>query len=142
MPRQPKPAISPSLSTKFSTFIKINPIYKLITILIVLAIFLCVVAFFKRDVEESVAETKQVVNNVPIIQLEIQIEKQSVLISKLEEDNLNLQNNLKLIEKRIQAHTDLMKRLCEYIIVITVDKKIIPRQCLPEYKWGKEENGN
>jgi len=31
-----------------------------------------------------------------------------------------------------------MKRICEYIWVITIDKKIAPRQCYPEYNWSKE----
>jgi ribosomal protein S15P/S13E len=43
------------------------------------------------------------------------------------------------LERRLQAHTEAFKRLCEYVMVITVDKKIVPRQCLPEYKWSREE---
>lgn len=142
MPRQSKPTIQPSLHTKISTLAKINPVNTLIIVLIILAILLYTVAFLKHSVKEPVIETQSVVNTVPTNQLEIQIEKQNVLINKLEADNVTLQNNIKLLEKRIQAHTDFMKRLCEYVVVITVDKKIIPRQCLPEYKWGKEENGN
>ena len=43
------------------------------------------------------------------------------------------------LERRLQAHTEAFKRLCEYVMVITVDKKIVPRQCLPEYRWSREE---
>jgi hypothetical protein len=43
------------------------------------------------------------------------------------------------LERRLQAHTEAFKRLCEYVMVITIDKKLVPRQCLPEYKWSREE---
>lgn len=43
------------------------------------------------------------------------------------------------LERRLQAHTEAFKRLCEYVLVITIDKKLVPRQCLPEYKWSREE---
>jgi len=43
------------------------------------------------------------------------------------------------LERRLQAHTEAFKRICEYIMVITIDKKLVPRQCLPEYKWSREE---
>lgn len=43
------------------------------------------------------------------------------------------------LERRTQSHLEAIKRMCEYIVVITVDKKIIPRQCLPEYKWSTTE---
>jgi hypothetical protein len=43
------------------------------------------------------------------------------------------------LERRLQAHTEAFKRLCEYVMVITIDKKLVPRQCLPEYKWIQTE---
>lgn len=43
------------------------------------------------------------------------------------------------LERRLQAHTEAFKRICEYVMVITIDKKLVPRQCLPEYKWSREE---
>ena len=73
-----------------------------------------------------------------IERLEKQIEKQEFLIKRLE-SSMDAAANDKQLEKKLQAHTEAFKRLCEYIVVITVDKKIIPRQCLPEYKWAKEE---
>lgn len=87
---------------------------------------------------------KTMVNSVdPLIsridKLEKQLEKQEQTIKKLE-SNLDLAaNNYKILEKKSQSHTEAFKRICEYIMVITVDKKIIPRQCLPEYRWIKEE---
>ena len=56
---------------------------------------------------------------------------------KSEYDSL-LVSNQKL-ERRTQSHLEAIKRMCEYIVVITVDKKIIPRQCLPEYRWSTTE---
>ena len=77
-----------------------------------------------------------------IIVLEQELEKQILITKKLESSNDDLLNNLKIANKRIQFHNEILKRMCEYIIVITVDKKIIPRQCLSDYNWRKEENGN
>ena len=77
-----------------------------------------------------------------IIVLEQELEKQILITKKLESSNDDLLNNLKTANKRIQFHNEILKRMCEYIIVITVDKKIIPRQCLSDYNWRKEENGN
>ena len=74
-----------------------------------------------------------------IERLEKQIEKQEFVIKRLESLIDTAASSDKQLEKKLQAHTEAFKRLCEYIVVITVDKKIIPRQCLPEYKWAKEE---
>lgn len=71
--------------------------------------------------------------------LESEIEKLTNLNKKTEQGVDILANNIKLLEKRLQANTDVIKRMCEYIVVITVDKKIIPRQCLSDYNWKKEE---
>lgn len=74
-----------------------------------------------------------------IDQLEKLVEKQAVAIKKIDTDNDALAANNRQLEKRLQAHTELAKRMCEYVMVITVDRKIVPRQCLPEYKWTREE---
>ena len=71
--------------------------------------------------------------------LEKQEEKQLLVIKKLETDHDSLANSQKQLEKRLQAHTEIIKRICEYVVIITVDKKIIPRQCLPDYAWRREE---
>ena len=44
----------------------------------------------------------------------------------------------KKIERKQDNNLQVMKRICEYIWVITIDKKIAPRQCYPEYNWNKE----
>jgi len=147
MPRQPRketvPYIEPPLYYKIISWIKNKPLNFFIIILVVVALILYLSVILKTSVKEPVLEPpKQVITVNPTNSIEIQLEKHSVLIQKLENENNVLENNLRSLEKRHQAHTDLLKRLCEYIIVITVDKKIIPRQCLPEYKWGKEEYGN
>jgi len=132
-----KPSDTPMLE-RILLWVKSKPVYAVIGVLLFIALILSIFAIRNSYKKEIVAEPPQVVSTNTNT-LEILIEKQSVLISTLEKNNENLDNNIKSLEKRLQAHTDLMKRMCEYIIVITVDKKIIPRQCLPEYKWTKEE---
>ena len=56
---------------------------------------------------------------------------------KYEHDALYATNQR--LERRIQSHTEAFKRLCEYVMVITIDKKLVTRQCLPEYRWSREE---
>lgn len=141
MPRQPrKPVIAKieePIYLKILSIMKSKPIYTSIIILTILACILLVFVFFKTSVESPT----QNITNIDH-QFESQLEKQRESIRSLEKENLILENNLRTLEKRTQAHTELLKRMCEYIIVITVDKKIVPRQCLPEYKWGREEYGN
>lgn len=141
MPRQPRKLViadkeQPFYSKILSAMI-FKPIYTSIIILTIFACILLVFVFFKTSVESPT----QNITNIDH-QFETQLEKQRELIRLLEKENLILENNLRTLEKRTQAHTELLKRMCEYIIVITVDKKIVPRQCLPEYKWGREEYGN
>lgn len=141
MPRQPRKLViadkEQPFYSKILSAMKSKPIYTSIIILTIFACILLVFVFFKTSVESPT----QNITNIDH-QFESQLEKQRELIRSLEKENLILENNLRTLEKRTQAHTELLKRMCEYIIVITVDKKIIPRQCLPEYKWGREEYGN
>jgi len=65
--------------------------------------------------------------------------RQHVLIERLEAASAGLVEANKKLDRRLQGQLEYNKRLCEYIMVITVDKKIVPRQCLPEYKWQREE---
>ena len=67
------------------------------------------------------------------------LEKQAITIKWFENNHEGLMTNSKIYERRLQAHTEFLKRTCEYINVITVDKKILPRQCLPEYNWRRED---
>ena len=71
--------------------------------------------------------------------LERELERQVLTKKQLDIANDNLEKANQRLERRLQAHTEAFKRLCEYVMVITVDKKIVPRQCLPEYKWSREE---
>lgn len=71
--------------------------------------------------------------------LEKQLEKQAAVIKSYETAHDTIVSSSRQIEKRLQAQTEVLKRMCEYVLVITVDKKIIPRQCLPEYRWNREE---
>lgn len=77
--------------------------------------------------------------NKRISDLEQELATQTVTIKNLKLENDSTHSLNQRLERRLQAHTEAFKRLCEYVVVITVDKKIIPRQCLPEYKWIKEE---
>ena len=123
-------------------WIKSKPVYFLVLLLTIAALVLILMTFKTSSKELDI----QVQPNVVLNQqnnLEIQLEKQNALIKKLEETNLALENSLKSQDKRIQANTEIIKRMCEYIWVITIDKKIAPRQCYPEYNWRREEiNGN
>ena len=74
-----------------------------------------------------------------IEQLERQLELQKNTTKQQETANEALASSIKQLEKRVQAHTEVVKRMCEYIVIITVDKKILPRQCLPDYNWRREE---
>lgn len=67
------------------------------------------------------------------------IDQQAISIKWLENNAEPLFASNRVFEKRLQAHTEFMKRTCEYINVITIDKKITPRQCLPEYTWRRED---
>lgn len=147
MPRQPRKQLvsqkDSEIPVKILSWVKNNYLNSLIFLLILIAFILYLTVIFKAPAKEPVAEPiKQTVTVDSISVLENQIEKQNSIINKLEIEISNLENMSKLQDKRLQAHTELLKRMCEYIVVITVDKKIIPRHCLPEYKWGKEENGN
>lgn len=141
MPRKlQQPQIKLSKTQEIILWMKSKPIYTTILMLFFIAIILLAIAFTKSLPKEPVIETPT--KNVTETQFNAlieQLEKQNSKIEKLQAQNNNLENNLKLVEKRLQANTDVLKRFCEYIVVITVDKKIIPRQCLSDYKWLKEE---
>ena len=75
--------------------------------------------------------------------LEKRVEDQQKIIAWYDTYNQTSQTNFKRLDKNQQNQIDVLKRMCEYIWVITIDKKIVPRQCYPEYNWRREEiNGN
>jgi len=71
--------------------------------------------------------------------LEKRLEDQQKVISWYDTYNQTSQTNFKRLDKNQQNQTEVLKRMCEYIWVITIDKKIIPRQCYPDYNWRREE---
>lgn len=140
MPRKVQPQVQHTKMQQILLWMKTKPIHTLIILLFIISLFLLTNILLKSPSKEPVIEVTQPTVTVnPLDTIEAQIEKQNVLIQKLEVQNSNLENNIKLLEKRLQANTDVLKRFCEYIVIITVDKKIIPRQCLLDYKWLKEE---
>lgn len=74
-----------------------------------------------------------------IEQLERDLERQTKANQALAAHHDQQERVNQRLERRLQAHTEAFKRICEYVMVITVDKKIVPRQCLPEYRWSREE---
>ena len=75
-----------------------------------------------KDFEELKAEQQR--QEQELKRLAKQIEEQAAIDKK--------------IERKQENNVQVMKRICEYIWVITIDKKIVPRQCYPEYNWNKE----
>lgn len=67
--------------------------------------------------------------------IENDLRSQQISIKELETKKEEVIATNKVLEKRLQGQLEFNKRLCEYIIVITVDKKIVPRQCLPDFVW-------
>lgn len=141
MPRKPQPPpIKLTKTQELVAWMQSKPIYTVTLILFFIAVLLFIAASTKSLPKETIVEN--IPKNVTVNELNVvieQLDKQRILIEKLQAQNNNLENTVKVLDKRIQANTDVLKRFCEYIIVITVDKKIIPRQCLPDYKWVKEE---
>jgi septal ring factor EnvC (AmiA/AmiB activator) len=88
-----------------------------------------------------IAETKIDIDPLTkrIEQLEQALERQTKINQTLTAQHDQQERVNQRLERRLQAHTEAFKRLCEYVLVITVDKKIVPRQCLPEYRWSREE---
>lgn len=75
--------------------------------------------------------------------IEKELERQDKIIIFYDTYNATQMTNLRKLEKNQLSQIDTLKRMCEYIWVITIDKKIVPRQCYPEYNWRREElNGN
>jgi len=133
--------------SKVIKWIKDTAGYWAFSIYLILVSILAFMVFQKHMLEKPSKESLTADSVISIQQqidsLEKQIEQQSAIIkileNKIEQQNENLTNVNRPVEKRIQAQTEVLKRLCEYIVVITVDKKIIPRQCLPEYRWNRED---
>lgn len=74
-----------------------------------------------------------------IEQLERDLERQAKANQALAAHHDQHERVNQRLERRLQAHTEAFKRICEYVMAITIDKKLVPRQCLPEYRWAREE---
>ena len=115
----------------------------LIGYLIIIALFMTIILQRHTQEKQPLPPPAPVVNlEEPLKrleQLERELEIQKNTTKQQETANETLLNNIKQLEKRVQAHTEVVKRMCEYIVIITVDKKILPRQCLPDYNWRREE---
>jgi uncharacterized coiled-coil protein SlyX len=119
-------------------------VYFTLLILVALAVF--------RKQTPAPAPVAQVTTPVPVAPT-VDLEPLKQRIDQLERDlaqQAQTKRNLDAVieqheranqrlERRLQAHTEAFKRICEYVMVITIDKKLVPRQCLPEYKWSREE---
>ena len=130
----------------FTHWVKSNFRYWFSIIYLIIAFVAVVVLVYNSNKTAPVIE-QTVVDLEPLRQqissLEKQLEQHAKDQKRLESANESLTATVKQLERRAQAQLEYSKRICEYILVITVDKKILPRQCLPEYKWHREEgNGN
>ena len=129
---------------QFITWIKSKYKYwVLLGYLIIIALFITIILQRHMQEKQSIPPPAPTVNlEEPlkrIEQLERQLELQKNTTKQQETANEALASSIKQLEKRVQAHTEVVKRMCEYIVIITVDKKILPRQCLPDYSWRREE---
>lgn len=129
---------------QFITWIKSKYKYwVLLGYLIIIALFITIILQRHMQEKQQLPPSAPTVNlEEPlkrIEQLERQLELQKNTTKQQETANEALANSIKQLEKRVQAHTEVVKRMCEYIVIITVDKKILPRQCLPDYSWRREE---
>ena len=129
---------------QFITWIKSKYKYwVLLGYLIIIALFITIILQRHMQEKQQLPPPAPTVNlEEPlkrIEQLERQLELQKNTTKQQETANEALASSIKQLEKRVQAHTEVVKRMCEYIVIITVDKKILPRQCLPDYSWRREE---
>lgn len=118
------------------------------TIIYFTVVIVLLVAVFNKHVRRPVPEVIQPAPTITVdleplnkriaaLEQDLTAQTMALKAAKSESDALIASNQR--LERRLQSHTEAFKRLCEYVLVITVDKKIIPRQCLPEYKWAREE---
>jgi len=118
------------------------------TIIYFTVVIVLLAAVFNKHVRRPVPEVIQPAPTITVdleplnkriaaLEQDLTAQTMALKAAKSESDALIASNQR--LERRLQSHTEAFKRLCEYVLVITVDKKIIPRQCLPEYKWAREE---
>lgn len=71
--------------------------------------------------------------------LEKHIENQAAILKTQESNHEQLIKVDRQLDKRLQFQTETLKRMCEYIWVITIEKKLVPRQCYPDFNWRRED---
>lgn len=133
----------PALPEKYRPIIAI--VYALVILVVV--VLIGVDKVYKNKPSEPAAPAPVVVQPTVDLQplenrisrLESDLTRHKADNEKLEAENAALSESKRRLERRLQAQLEFNKRICEYIMVITVDKKIVPRQCLPEYRWQREE---
>ena len=128
---------------KVLSFIKSHYIFETIYLLLSLLViaFLLFEKYYKTEIPIENKPISMVVENLTeakLVSLEKDYNTLLLKINQLEQKNEELIVLFKKIEKKQQNQQDFLKRLCEYVQVITVDKKIIPRQCAPEFNWNNE----
>lgn len=141
------------MKTKLLDFYRRTSNYWFLFFYYVLVLLVLAVAFVVYDkflvskpieVKSNILDIENINKRIESLEKQIQdqnrlLEKQAITIKWFENNHEGLMTNTKIYERRLQAHTEFLKRTCEYINVITVDKKILPRQCLPEYNWRRED---
>lgn len=161
MPRKPyNRSVNPHNSPRHKriiNWVKFNLINSIIITLVLVALILYLSILIRSDSEkQNIPEqtsniTKQIhteENNFNILikrieALEQTVQDQQKVISSYDTYNQISQTNFKRLDKNQQIQVETLKRMCEYIWVITIDKKIVPRQCYSDYNWRREElNGN
>jgi len=129
----------PTLLDKFILSIRREPIgfaYFVASLLII-----SLLLFDRYNVETVKLEPEPVLEdpNIKRIEsLEVETKTLAIVVKQQQAKNEELLTKNTQLEKKQQSQLEFAKRLCEYINVITVHKKIMPRQCLPEYKWNND----
>lgn len=141
------------MKTKLLNFYKRTSEYWFLFFYYVLILFVLAFAYLVYDkflvskpieVKSNILDIETINNRINSLEKQILdqnrlLEKQAISIKLFENTHDGLMTNSRINERRLQAHTEFLKRTCEYFNVITVDKKILPRQCLPEYNWRRED---
>ena len=141
------------MKTKLLNFYQRTSEYWFLFFYYVLILFVLAFAYLVYDkflvskpieVKSNILDIETINNRINSLEKQIidqnrLLEKQAISIKLFENTHDGLMTNSRINERRLQAHTEFLKRTCEYFNVITVDKKILPRQCLPEYNWRRED---
>ena len=111
------------------------------------ALIFVAIAIFRKQIPEKpqpvaaapapTVDLEPLQRRIESLENDLQREVQARKLLEAHQDILEKTNQR--LDRRLQSHTEAFKRICEYVMVITIDKKLVPRQCLPEYRWSREE---